>query len=132
MSVDCSPGLMYGWKIEDKEKTSRFYDLNEEDFEPLDGKYEENLGHYYAAELVGCDDGYSDESSYHIGVEIPFLARVEQGERLAGFRNMGLEEFCENALKLKEMEPALRELYFDVMGDYPKEPPYVDMYASWW
>lgn len=132
MGVDASAMLVYGWQVSPNEKTGRFRELNEEDFTSLDGKYEKALGCYYTSELVICDDDYSDDPYYHIGVQIEDRQRVYEGDRLVRFEEINPGEFADACLSKLALESELRKLYWDVMGEVPKTEPYVDLYVRWW
>ena len=133
MSVDVSASLRYGWFLQGKGVTDRMRELAADDFEELNGKYEESLGHYYVSEIVEHADVYNDDSPYCIGIDIKTDKRIyDEDGRLVGFRSMTAEEFASEIGQLGLLDEKLRELYVDVTGEEPKHEPTVHLYESWW
>ena len=129
MSVDCDANLAYGWIVEYDDLTDRFHELNENEFDELDGKF---FGYWYAYELVTVVDAYSDRSAYHIGLPIQVQKRKYDGDRWVGFENFSASELAEECASLKDKDDELRALYEAVMGEMPPCPPTVDLFVSWW
>lgn len=132
MSVDVSAGLVFGWMVKKDKLTERFWEMLDDDFEQLDGKYGESLGEPNGYELVTRVDEYSENSDYHIGIAVRPQKRVYEGERFTGFRQMELPEFYEEIGGLVKAVEPLKELFEDVMGYAPKTEPYFCLEEFWW